>query len=302
MGAYFRIMASMFCAGERDRVHQGRGSTNRQVNLPVTLHPRPTGKEGMERIASTDDFAGRLAVLERLVAEAARHVAHAIERVAAPEQVLHVLGHDPRHVLQVLVQPLQPVRRSVRSGLVPVRETGRFGPSRVEVESLGALDEGVEFDKRVRSQAGFEGGLGRVGAGEFGAEFREVGEGEFARVRLVGDDEVDDRVRDQVAARTTRVSVSKGVQSKWTAVKDTQLEGALAALDGAARFRLGRQPPKDELCLLLVLGQLGDLLQGDASWNVRQRRCGPTLLYALPPSLGRQGEWTDLLIVVVTRS
>lgn len=126
-------------------------------------------------------------------------MAHAIERVSAPEQVLHVLGHDPRHVLQVLVQPVQPVRRRTR--LVPVRETGRFGSARVEVESLGPLNERVEFYKRVRSQSGFEGGFGRVGAGEFGAQFREVGKGEFARVRLVGDDEVDDRVRDEVAVR-----------------------------------------------------------------------------------------------------
>lgn len=190
MGAYFRIMASMFCNGKR-----GGGPVSSVVTWSLSERPAAHGRK------LAYDFAGRLAVLERLVAEAARHVAHAIERVTAPEQVLHVLGHDPRHVLQVLVQPVQSVR-PCGPGLVSLCEAGRFGSSRVKVQSLGPLNERVEFYERVRSQAGFEGGFGRVGAGEFGAEFREVGEGEFARVRLVGDDEVDDRVRDEVAVPT----------------------------------------------------------------------------------------------------
>lgn len=224
-------------------------------------------------------------------------MAHAIERVSAPEQVLHVLGHDPRHILQVLVQPLQPVRCS-GAGLVPVRETGRFGSSRVEVQSFGPLDERVEFDERVRSQARFEGGFGRVGAGEFGAQFREVGEGEFARVRLVGDDEVDDRVRDEVAVRKQGVSLA--VKRIRSVGRENALEGALSALDGAARFRLGRQPPKDEFRLLLVLGQLGDLLR--VCRTLLERLCVRPHSAACSLSLELRRDWTDLLIVVVTRS
>lgn len=161
----------------------------------------------------THDLSGRLAVLERLVPQARRHVTHPIERVAAPEQVLHVLGHDPRHVLQVLVQPVQPVPG--RSRLVAVGQPGRLGPSRVEVQSLGPLDKSVKLDERVRSQAGFERRFGRVRPRELGAEFRQVREGEFARVRLVGNDEVDDRVRDQVAVRAVPlVSVLSSQQDR----------------------------------------------------------------------------------------
>jgi hypothetical protein len=38
---------------------------------------------------------------------------HTIQRVSSPQQFLHIFRHDPRHVLQVVIQPVE-VRTTCR--------------------------------------------------------------------------------------------------------------------------------------------------------------------------------------------
>lgn len=74
------------------------------------------------------------------------------------------------------------------------------------------------------------------------------------------------------------------------------LEGALPALDRAPRFRVGRQSPKDELGLLLVLGELALVLRAcgigesrSGGWRGKerggQRLCGAACRVLCRPPL-----------------
>lgn len=62
---------------------------------------------------------------------------------------------------------------------------------RVGVGGSCTLDEGVEFHEGVGAQCGRLELLGGVGGAELGGEVREVGESEFAGVRVRNNADVD---------------------------------------------------------------------------------------------------------------
>ncbi len=94
------------------------------------------------------------------------------------------------------------------------------------------------------------------------AELVEVGEGELARVRLFADAQVDDLEGDEVAvsARGTRRRAGRAVS--WGSKPDAPdaplhaLQGIRPRLYRARRLALRREPPEDELGLLLVLAEI----------------------------------------------
>lgn len=109
-------------------------------------------------------FAVFLAVL----AETTAHFSHAFQAVTAIQQVFDVLGHHLRHVLQLVIELVQVLRRS---GIL--------------VGLFRSLDEGVEFDVCVGSAYRGEVLLRGIGRREFLLKVRKVRECELAGIRLV---------------------------------------------------------------------------------------------------------------------
>lgn len=155
----------------------------------------------------------RLPILPTVLPEPLAHIAHALQTVAAVEEVFDVLRHDFRDDLELGVE------------LVEV-----LGGARVLVGFFGALDEGVEFDEGVGAEGGGEvlGGVvglrgvervlvggskwveaGKMGegggkspetyGGELVGKIGEVGEGELSRVGFITDGEEADGGGDEVA-------------------------------------------------------------------------------------------------------
>ena len=139
-----------------DQAQRAQGPILLQQQLPINPHGRPP-------------------ILPTILPQPPAHLAHALETVAAIEQILDILGHDLGDVAEVVVELVEVLRGAA-----------------VLVGFLGALDEGVEVHEGVGAQGGGVDGGGGVGRGEFVGEVAEVGEGEFARVGAVGDGEEAD--------------------------------------------------------------------------------------------------------------
>lgn len=132
------------------------------------------------------DLARGAAVLLGVLSQRGAQVAHLVERVAAVQQVLDVLGHDLLDAREVLVELVQVVLHAL-----------------VAVELLGLLQEVVECDERVGPH-GRLGVLVAVGVLELLRDLAQVREREVARVPALGDDEV----RDAAGARVVDVEVA----------------------------------------------------------------------------------------------
>jgi hypothetical protein len=132
--------------------------------LPINPHRRPL-------------------ILPTILPQSATHFSHPIQTVPTVQQILNILGHDLRHVLQLILN------------LVQVRTRPR-----ILVRLLGLLDECVELHERVRPTRRAVVLRGRVDICEFGGQVGEVREGEFAWVRGVADAQEDYGVLDQIAS------------------------------------------------------------------------------------------------------
>lgn len=186
-----------------DEAQAGKGTILLEQQLPV-------------------DADGGSTVLFAVVAQAAANLAHALEVVAAVEEVLDVLGHDLCDVAQLVVE------------LVEV-----LGGAGVGVGGLCLCDEVVKLHEGVGAQGGVVDLLGRVGGGELGGQVGEVGEGELARVRGGADAEEDDVVgrRDEVVDRVRRAAVDAGLRLR--VARELAEDLAHVLLDfGELRFRL----------------------------------------------------------------
>jgi hypothetical protein len=137
----------------------------------------------------------RLSVLETIVPQPAAHLAHALEVVAAIQQIFNVFRHDLCHVLELVVDLVQVCRGA-----------------RVLVRLLRLLDECVEFDVGVGPAVLVEVLLRGIDVCEFGGKVGEVGKSEFARVRVVANAEEDDVVLDQIARVAVRLREPTGTQ------------------------------------------------------------------------------------------
>jgi hypothetical protein len=124
----------------------------------------------------------RLLIFPTILPQATRNITHALQAIPAIQQVLNVLRHHLGHILELVVQLVQILRRP-----------------RVLVRLLGALDERVELDEGVGPTRRRQVLLRLVGLREFRGQVREVGEGEFARVGAVADAEEAEVVADEVA-------------------------------------------------------------------------------------------------------
>jgi hypothetical protein len=125
---------------------------------------------------------GRFFVLSTVFPQSARDVPHPLQTVPAIQQILDVLRHHLGHILELVVQLVQVLRRA-----------------RVLVRLLGALDERVELDKGVRPTRRREVLLRLVRLCELRGQVGQVGEGEFARVRAVANAEEAEVAADEVA-------------------------------------------------------------------------------------------------------
>lgn len=105
------------------------------------------------------------AVLLAVVAQARADLAHALEAVAAVEQVLDVLVHDLGDVAQLVVELVEVLRGAG-----------------VAVGALRLVDEAVELHEGVGPQRGAQQLRRRVRRRELGRQVREVGKGQLARV------------------------------------------------------------------------------------------------------------------------
>lgn len=130
------------------------------------------------------DLDSGLAVLPTIVPQPRAHLAHALEAVAAVQQVLDVLGHDLGDVAQLVVEAVEVL-----------------GGAGVGVQGLGAADEGVELHEGVGPQGGRVQLLRRVRLRELGRQVRQVREGQLARVRPLADADVHHVRRDHVVQR-----------------------------------------------------------------------------------------------------
>jgi hypothetical protein len=104
-----------------------------------------------------DPYRG-LAVLLGILSQSGTDFAHALQAITSVQQVLDVLGHDFRDILELGVQLVQILRRAG-----------------IGICGLGALDEGVEFHECVWSERGCDKLLVGVGGAEFRGEVGEVG-------------------------------------------------------------------------------------------------------------------------------
>jgi hypothetical protein len=127
------------------------------------------------------DANSSLLVLAAILTKPTAHLSHLLQAVTAVQQVLDVLGHYLRDVLEFIIQLVQ-----VLCGTA------------VLVCLLGLLNEGVELDEGIWAARGRQVLLRWVGRGELLSKITEVGEGKLAWVAGVADGEEDDAVDDGV--------------------------------------------------------------------------------------------------------
>lgn len=111
----------------------------------------------------------RLPIPQTIIPQPRTHIPHLIQTIPPIQQILDILVHNLAHISQFVVELV---------------EVG--GGARVLVGFARLLDEAVEFDEGVGACVLGEVLLCGVGGGEFLGEVLEVGEGEFARVGVVG--------------------------------------------------------------------------------------------------------------------
>lgn len=75
-----------------------------------------------------------LLVLPAILPQAPRQFAHPLQAVSTVQQILNVLGHNLRDILQLVVNPVEVLRRTT-----------------VLVQLLGTLDECIELNESIRS-------------------------------------------------------------------------------------------------------------------------------------------------------
>lgn len=114
------------------------------------------------------DAHSGLFVLHAIFSQTSRKFTHPFQTVTTIQQILDVLGHDFRNILELIIYPVETLRCAA-----------------VLVELLGALDKGVKFDKGVWSQIWRLVLCWRVGCGEFRGNVGEIGEGKFAGVGMI---------------------------------------------------------------------------------------------------------------------
>jgi len=165
-------------------------------------------------------------VLGRVLSKPTTHIPHLLQAVSAVQQVLDVLCHDLRDILELVVQARQVVSRAG-----------------VLVCLLCPLDIAVELAVRVGSQRGIEVVFALVGCLELGADVFEVGEGELFGVRLFGDGDICEVIVEDVAvgaAWSVKCRRSLPPLAGCGGVVDA-LHGVLTALDGRSRLGGGCQ-------------------------------------------------------------
>lgn len=124
----------------------------------------------------------RALILRAVLPQPTAHVPHLLQTVSTIQQILDVLRHHLRDILELVVEPAEVV--------------GRAG---VLVGLLRALDIAIELAVGIGPELGIEVGGAIVGCLEFGADVFEVGESELLWVRALGDGDIGEGVVEDVA-------------------------------------------------------------------------------------------------------
>jgi hypothetical protein len=106
-----------------------------------------------------------LTVFATVFAQSSTHLAHSLEGLATVQEIFNILGHDFAHVLELVVELVEVLRRP-----------------RILIRLFRSLNEGVKLDIGVWAARRTEILLRRVRRGEFVCNVGEIGKGELAGV------------------------------------------------------------------------------------------------------------------------